>query len=163
MGARLSSTLCECGLSPPGEARRGDGTIDPTWKFKAKRQSTKTWALDGLPPSIVSNARSIAASILADAKSGRRDRIEGTLEAELLSPEQAAVLLGATDLANGNTALMLAAKNGHADCCTILLKRGADPLARNHHNQTAADLATAAGHSEVVDVLSDKNTGNEVI
>ncbi len=124
--------------------RSGAGQLDPQWRpplSPARRPST--WALDGLPPAEVSNARSLAAAILADAKRGQRDRIEKLLDAEGLTFEQTRMLLGATDLANGNTALMLATRNGHASTCQLLLERGADPNARNRDGLTATDLAAA--------------------
>lgn len=119
-----------------------------------KRESfRKTWDLDGLPPREIVNARSIAGKILADAKHGRKKSIVETLGAENLDLEQTIVILGALDLANGNTALMLAAKNGHVDCCQLLVERGADLSARNRHGETSIDVALAAGHAEVVTTL----------
>lgn len=146
----LSDALCQCGMGTSRD-RRGDGRIDPGWSLR--KATRETWALDGLPPGTVSNARSLAGQIMADAKRGRADRIATLLDREGLDLDQSSVLLAATDLANGNTALMLAAKNGHAECCRLLLTRGADPLATNRHKQTAGDLATGEGHEDVVQVL----------
>ena len=140
--------------------RGGEGRIDPSWKAGGSQRGSRTWALDGLPPSTVANARSLASQILMDAKRGKWEIIEQTLDAAALSAEQCAVLLGAMDLANGNTALMLAAKNGHAECCRLLLERGADPRARNRHQQTAAELAAAAGHAEVIERLKAADGGS---
>lgn len=150
----LSNALCQCGMGP---RTRGDGRLDPSWELK--KETKKTWALDGLPPDTVNNARSLAGQIMADAKHGRAEKIAATIDAEKLDAEQSAVLLAATDLANGNTALMLAAKNGHAAACKLLIERGADPAATNRHGQSATDVARIAGHVEmggVVDVLSQK-------
>lgn len=139
-----------------GSNRRGDGKIDPAWQLKRKSSWKKTWSLDGLPPNIVNNARFLAGQILADAKRGRRDNIKELIDGEKLDDEQRAVLLGATDLANGNTALILAARSGHAETCALLLDYGADPLAQNNHRQTARDVATSMGHENVVMLLDKK-------
>jgi len=152
--------LCECGI---GRSGRGDGKVDPSWQMKpaassVKRASSQTWSLDGLAPAIVGNARSLAGQILADAKHGQSKRIKKLLDAEMLDAEQEASLLAATDLANGNTALMLAAKNGHGDTCALLLERGADPLAQNRHKQTASDLAAKAEFVDVVKLLDAKTS-----
>jgi ankyrin repeat protein len=88
-----------------------------------------------------------------DAKSGNRAGIAALIESEQLAVSQTAVLLAATDLANANTALHLAAKNGHAECCTLLLELGADPNANNRHLQTPTDVADSAGHIELVEFL----------
>jgi hypothetical protein len=125
---------------------------------KSKSDLRKTWDLDGLPPTVleVGAARRVAGSILADAKRGRSEGIVAALTEGGYDSDQSAMLLGAMDLANGNTALMLAAKNGHHACCEVLLQRGADPAARNRASQTAHDLAQAAGHDKVLVVLGTK-------
>jgi ankyrin repeat protein len=46
---------------------------------------------------------------------------------------------------NGNTALMMAAGFGGIDAADWLLKRGANPTARNAAGRSAADLARSAG------------------
>mmetsp|Transcript_26386 Transcript_26386/g.53006 ORF Transcript_26386/g.53006 Transcript_26386/m.53006 type:complete len:162 (-) Transcript_26386:226-711(-) len=161
MGGNFSLDLDiqNCGFaSDPSKMRGADGKIDPRWKL-GRRPST-LWALDGLPPSTVSNARSLAGQILMDAKRGRSAAIALLLDAEGLTPTQSAVLLGATDLANGNTALMLAAKNGHAECCQLIVERGADVLAKNRHGETAADLAATAEHAEVAAYLAGLKIGS---
>ena len=138
----------------------GDGKIDPRWRpspQQHKRSVSGTWAIDGLPPSNVNNARSLAAAVLAEAKRGRTERIEQMLEAENIDAEQATVLLDATDLAHGNTALMLAARGGHDACCRLLLTRGADPLARNRDGHSAADLAAAVGNLETAAIIDAEN------
>lgn len=112
-----------------------------------------TWPLDGLPPVDICNARSLAGQVLADAARGRAAQIARTLAADTLSAEQCATLLGAADLADGNTALMLAAKNGHAATCRFLIARGADVHATNRRTETAADLAKSAGHDAALEVL----------
>ena len=47
--------------------------------------------------------------------------------------------------ARGNTALMLAVANRHPEVAELLLEVGADPVAVNDRQQSAADLAFAAG------------------
>ena len=132
---------------------RGDGRLHPAWKYKPARQRPKTWSLDGLPPPNVGNARSIAAAVLADAKRGQTAKIASLIAAEALDSEQVAVLLGATDLALGNTALMLAAREGHTGTCQLLLELGADPAARNFNSKTAAELAILSGHDDIIALL----------
>ena len=152
----MSAGLCQCGI---GEQRRGEGRIDPTWQMqdeiKRKKRWSEPWALDGLPPTTVSNARSLAGQLMADAKRGKTAGIVAVLDSDEVDEQQGAVLLAAGDLANGNTALMLAAKSGHADTVQLLLARGADPNALNRQNQTAFDIAKAAGYTEVLDKLTN--------
>ena len=114
--------------------------------------SSETWPLDGLPPSAaIGNCRSLAGQIIADATRGRAESIQTALDE--VGSEQGSLLLAATDLANGHTALMLAAAHGHEDCCRLLLARGASPLAQDRRLHTAAELAASAGHTRVVDVF----------
>ena len=49
----------------------------------------------------------------------------------------------------GFTALMAAAQNGDADLLRVLLAHGADPSIKDDQGRTAADIAQAAGHTEV--------------
>ena len=60
----------------------------------------------------------------------------------------------ATD-SQGRTALMLAARRGHADACCSLIDAGADITRTSAAGDTALMLATAAGHHAVVRVLHD--------
>ena len=53
----------------------------------------------------------------------------------------------------GTTALMEAAKAGHAELCLLLLRAGADPLATNSFKEDALALARQAGRREVLAVL----------
>ena len=134
-------------------------TLRPSWprstiKRPTEAMTTATWSLDGLPPTDMSHARSLAGQLIADATRGRADRIASTLDP--LDSEQSAVLLAAADLANGHTALMQAAKHGHVECCSLLLARGAHPLAMDRQHLTASELAVNAGHSDVVGLLSAK-------
>lgn len=46
----------------------------------------------------------------------------------------------------GTTALMVAAKNGHASCVEVLLDRGADPLARDTPGMSSLMFAVGGGH-----------------
>lgn len=149
----LSIAACNCG-PPQGQVARGDGRLAPSWNVKrASFAKPTTWELDALPPRAVTNARSIAGRILADAKRGNAARIAATLDAEALDLEQASVILGALDLANGNTALMLAARGGHLQCCELLLQRGANCGAKNRYGKTAATLASNEGHMKVANLL----------
>lgn len=150
----LSETLCTCGV-PVGASARGDGRLHPSWRITKtssfeKSCDKRTWELDGLPPRTVANARLVAGQILADAKHGCVDRIQATLDRERFDREQCEVLLGAMDLANGNTALMLAAKNGHYKCCELLLECGAEAGARNRSYMTAAELAASADIADMI-------------
>ncbi|HQR02509.1 MAG: ankyrin repeat domain-containing protein [Proteobacteria bacterium] len=54
---------------------------------------------------------------------------------------------------NGETALMLAARNGHKEAVQMLLARGADPDLRNPSDLTASDLATKAGNQIIADLI----------
>lgn len=56
----------------------------------------------------------------------------------------------------GNTALMMAAKNGHGEIVRYLLSRGADPLLTNRNGDTAFTLASKAGHAEIASFLRPK-------
>ena len=156
MGAQLTREICVCGVDS-----RADGKLDATWTAPPLLQrlpsnppvSKEAWASSGLPGSLPGslpeertpqlNARTLAARLLTDAKNGRTDSVKALLDAADLGYEQSAALLGATDQSAGNTPLMLAAKNGYADCCTLLIKHGADIHAQNRHKQTAVDLAGA--------------------
>ena len=155
MGAQLTREICVCGVDS-----RADGKLDATWtappllqrlpSHPHARSSTGQPPLPGsLPGSLPEertpqlSARALAARLLADAKNGRTDSVKALLDAAELGYQQSAALLGATDQSAGNTPLMLAAKNGYADCCTLLVNRGADIHAHNRNKQTAIDLAGA--------------------
>lgn len=56
----------------------------------------------------------------------------------------------------GNTALMMAAKNGHGEIVRYLLSKGADLLLTNRNGDTALTLALKAGHGEIVSFLRPK-------
>jgi hypothetical protein len=50
---------------------------------------------------------------------------------------------------NGNTPLMMAARDGTIASAELLLRLGADPTRRNGLNQTAADVAEQAGRDDL--------------
>jgi ankyrin repeat protein len=54
---------------------------------------------------------------------------------------------------HGVTALMVAARHGHAACVEILLEHGADPLARDSFGQSALIFAATRGHLDCVRLL----------
>jgi len=127
------------------ESRRGRRMHAVAASSHPGAATRETWALDGLPPPGLLNARSLAGQIMTDARHGRTEHIAALLDAARVNTQQSAQLLAAVDLAHGNTALMLAAKNGHGECCALLLARGADPLVTNRRGQTAANLARDVG------------------
>lgn len=61
-------------------------------------------------------------------------------------------LIDAKDV-SGFTPLMYAARQGNFEACQILVKAGADPLITNKNDQTAKQLALAAGKDEIVKLL----------
>jgi hypothetical protein len=55
--------------------------------------------------------------------------------------------------ANGRTALMITAENGHSDATKYLLERGADINAQDSDGRTALILAVIGGHDDTVKLL----------
>jgi ankyrin repeat protein len=53
----------------------------------------------------------------------------------------------------GNTALMLAARNGYKETVKMLLKYGASHAIRNRYGQTAVDLAKECGQRRIVQII----------
>eukprot|EP00241_Pyramimonas_parkeae_P004394 CAMPEP_0114264734 /NCGR_PEP_ID=MMETSP0058-20121206/23397_1 /TAXON_ID=36894 /ORGANISM="Pyramimonas parkeae, CCMP726" /LENGTH=821 /DNA_ID=CAMNT_0001381493 /DNA_START=368 /DNA_END=2833 /DNA_ORIENTATION=+ len=53
----------------------------------------------------------------------------------------------------GQTPLHFAVARGHVDVARMLVRRGAEVLARNNDGQTAYDVAKAAGHQTMKDLL----------
>jgi hypothetical protein len=55
---------------------------------------------------------------------------------------------------SGQTALMLAARNGHIETMRLLLERGADPALRTKTGSTAEDIAKTYKHIECAQILA---------
>ena len=55
----------------------------------------------------------------------------------------------------GQTALHLCAAEGRADCCALLIERGANLGAKDEAGSTAYDLAVDGGHGAVSKLLSE--------
>ena len=55
-------------------------------------------------------------------------------------------------LADGATALFIAAVHGHSEIIAALLKVGADPSIRGPRDKTALDVALAQGNKEILDL-----------
>lgn len=55
--------------------------------------------------------------------------------------------------AKGDTPFHLAAAGGHLTACNTLFEAGADPTARNHANQTPAEMAAEAGYLDLARLL----------
>lgn len=64
--------------------------------------------------------------------------------------------LASTKDANGNSPLMLAARIGAIEVCTMLTKAGASPITRGEKFQNALHNAAAAGHVEIVKLFSSE-------
>ena len=58
------------------------------------------------------------------------------------------------------TALILAAKNGHTSIVRILLKHGADPMLVDAEGKNALQNAEAAGHKEIIEILKKVTSKN---
>src|SRR5260370_4263002 len=86
------------------------------------------------------------AALALDAEQGDLQRVQ-----ELLSKKPRDLNQTGTD---DQTALMRAARNGHADVVCALLIAGADPnIKERHYNQTALMLASFQGHAKIVESL----------
>jgi len=58
------------------------------------------------------------------------------------------------------SALMLSAKVGRADLARVLLEHGADPSRTDEYGYTAERVAEEHGHTEVLDIIRSKKTGD---
>jgi ankyrin repeat protein len=65
--------------------------------------------------------------------------------------------------ASGETALMLAAQEGHVDIARLLLDRGAILDARNNHGNSSLLLASREGREEMVRLLLDRGADIEAV
>jgi ankyrin repeat protein len=57
---------------------------------------------------------------------------------------------------NGNTALLMAAREGHEDSALFLLAQGADPQLKNGEGLTAAQIAQRADHGAIAAALDKR-------
>lgn len=157
MGAEVSLAQCGCGTN-----ERGDGRLDVSWQAPQTLVRTPNGKLSGATPGTPESpkkkaeltqvaARELAVRLLPNSKNGRSHDIEKMFHKYDLAPEQMKALLDACDQSAGNSALILAAKNGFADTCRVLLDAGANVHATNRKRQSALDLAAAAGYRKVVD------------
>lgn len=87
--------------------------------------------------------------LILAAENGHLDVVEALLKSK--ADPKAAVKLGEW----GNTALHRASKNGHVDVVAVLVSCS-DLHAKNYSGKTAADLAKAEGHKEVLKLLRKK-------
>jgi ankyrin repeat protein len=55
----------------------------------------------------------------------------------------------------GTTALMLAARRGKNALVKVLLSKGADPVLKNCHGDSAASLAQVGGYPALAQLLSE--------
>lgn len=55
---------------------------------------------------------------------------------------------------NGNTALILAAVNGHKEIVELLIDKGADVNVKNKYERTALAMAIKEGHKDIADILT---------
>lgn len=55
----------------------------------------------------------------------------------------------------GETALMLAARNGHTEMVDFLLSRGANPDVQNDRGKTAETLAQESGHGDIAALIAE--------
>ena len=94
-----------------------------------------------------SNVRGYWASqVLSHASAGRSDDLQAALAAG--GRARASDPSSAFD-----TALLLAARGGHAACCRLLLAHGADADAQGSRGETALMAAIVAGHAGLVELL----------
>lgn len=58
---------------------------------------------------------------------------------------------------SGQTALMIAAENGHSEIVKMLLESGANPNERDSNKNTALMFASKEGHTKVIEILHKAN------
>jgi len=63
---------------------------------------------------------------------------------------------------SNQTALMLAASEGHTDIVQMLLDTGADVNPTNLHSETAEQIARNNGHVDIADFIRDYRSGRLV-
>ncbi|MGI4790796.1 MAG: ankyrin repeat domain-containing protein, partial [Janthinobacterium lividum] len=67
--------------------------------------------------------------------------------------------VNARDTRLGTTALLCAARRGHADIVALLMKAGADPAVREKYGDAALMEAVRNGHTAVVRALLEADAG----
>lgn len=93
------------------------------------------------------------ATKLAKMFDGERKRVKTGKELSEFAIDSNKLPLALRQDQYGTTALMVAARYGHAACVEVLLEHGADPLARDSQGHSALILAAARGHLDCMRVL----------
>lgn len=93
------------------------------------------------------------ASKLAKMFDGERERTKAGKKLSERATDFSLLPLALRQDLRGVTALMVAARHGHAACVKVLLESGADPLARDHYGNSALMSAVIGGHLDCVRLL----------